>query len=74
MKARPGNQLVIRGHRIGQPDRVGEVLAALGPEGSEPFRVRWDDNGHTTLFFPGTDCVVQQLQRDRKPLKQEVLQ
>jgi hypothetical protein len=36
--------------------------------------VRWDENGHTTLFFPGTDCVVQQLQRDRKPHKQEVLQ
>jgi hypothetical protein len=23
--------------------------------------VRWDDSGHTTLFFPGTDCVVKHL-------------
>ena len=74
MKARSGDQLVVRGHRIGQPDRLGEVLAALGPDGSEPFRGRWDEDGHTTLFYPGNDCVVQQLRHDRTPLKQEVLQ
>ncbi|MBI4885014.1 MAG: DUF1918 domain-containing protein [Actinobacteria bacterium] len=74
MKARPGNQLVVRGHRIGQPDRIGEVLETLGPNGTEPFRVRWDDDGHTTLFFPGTDCAVEQVRGDRKSPKQEVLQ
>ena len=23
------------------------------------FVVRWDDSGHVTLFFPGTDAVVE---------------
>jgi hypothetical protein len=74
MKARPGDQLVVRGHRIGQPDRTGEVIEARGPEGTEPFSVRWDDDGHTTLFFPGTDCAVEAPVRPERKRKQEVLQ
>ena len=62
MHARPGDQLVIKGHRTGQPDRRGEVLEARGADGTPPYLVRWDDTGHTTLLYPGTDCEVQQLQ------------
>ena len=61
MHADIGDQLVVRGHHIGDPDRNGEVLEAHGPDNTQPFLVRWDDNGHTTLFFPGSDCFVQHL-------------
>lgn len=64
MKAQPGDQLIVRGHRIGQPDRKGEVVEACGPGGTEPFRVQWDDGVYSTLFFPGTDCVVEHLAAD----------
>jgi len=63
MRAACGDQLIVRGHITGQPDRKGEVIEARGPDGGPPFVVRWDDTGHTTLFFPGSDCVVQPLQQ-----------
>ncbi len=67
MQAHIGDELIIRGHRIGQPDRRGQVLESRGPDDSQPFLVRWDDSGHTTLFFPGTDCFVQHLEHEGAP-------
>ncbi len=63
MQAHVGDELIIRGHRVGEHDRTGEVLEVHGPDGTAPFVVRWDDNGHTTLFFPGSDCFVRHLAR-----------
>ncbi|MGZ4672753.1 MAG: DUF1918 domain-containing protein [Ilumatobacteraceae bacterium] len=59
MRAHAGDQVVVKGHRIGEPDRKGEVLEARGTDSSGPFLVRWDDSGHTTLLFPGTDAVIE---------------
>ena len=67
MQAHIGDELIIRGHRIGQPDRKGQVLESRGPDDSQPFLVQWDDNGPTTLFFPGTDCFVQHLEHEGAP-------
>lgn len=61
MKAHVGDQLVVRGHHIGNPDRTGEVMEVHGADSAPPFVVRWDDTGHTTLFFPGSDCFVRHL-------------
>lgn len=61
MQAHVGDELVVRSHHVGEPDRRGEVIEAHGPDSTQPFVVRWDDNGHTTLFFPGSDCFVQHL-------------
>jgi hypothetical protein len=61
MHAHPGDQLVIRNHHVGEPERKGEVLETRGPDGTQPFLVRWDESGHVTLFYPGTDCHVETL-------------
>lgn len=61
MQARVGDRIVIRGHRVGQPLRDGEVLEVRGPDGGPPYIVRWEDNGHETLFFPGSDADVEHL-------------
>lgn len=58
MKASVGDRIVIRGHRVGEPDRDCEVLA-IGEQGGPPYRVRWDEDGHESLFFPGSDAVVE---------------
>lgn len=60
MHARPGDEVVIRGHRIGEAVRRGEILETRGEGGTSPFVVRWDDTGHTTVLYPGTDCEVHQ--------------
>ncbi len=59
MRAVPGSLITIKSHHVGEPGRTGEVLAARGPDQSEPFVVRWADGGHTSLLFPGEDCVVE---------------
>ena len=57
----PGDRLVIRGHHLGELERDAEILEARGPGGSAPFLVRWEDTGHVTLMYPGSDARVQHL-------------
>ena len=64
MQARVGDRIVIRGHRVGEPIRDGEILEVRGPDGGPPFIVRWEDTGHETLFFPGSDALIEQLAHD----------
>lgn len=59
MQAAVGDRIVIKSHRIGQPDRDCEVVAVRGPNGGPPYLVRWGDTGHETLFFPGSDAALQ---------------
>jgi hypothetical protein len=59
MFANVGDRIVIRGHHVGEPNRDCEVLEVRGKDGGAPNIVRWGDNGHESLFFPGSDATVQ---------------
>lgn len=59
LKARPGDWLVIRPERLGEPEREAEILEVLGPDDGPPFHVRWSDSGDETLHFPGSDAKVE---------------
>jgi Domain of unknown function (DUF1918) len=59
MEAKPGDRIIIKGHRIGEPDRDCEVIEVRGANSDPPYVVRWEDNGHETLFFPGPDASVE---------------
>jgi hypothetical protein len=61
LTAHPGDRLVIHPHRLGEPERDAEILEALGPDGTPPFRVQWSDTGDVTLHFPGVDARVDHL-------------
>lgn len=58
LRAEPGDRLVVRGHRQGEPERDAEVLEALGEDGAPPYLVRWED-GHESEVFPGPDIFIQ---------------
>jgi hypothetical protein len=58
MQVNVGDRIVIKGHRIGEPDRDCEVIEVHGENGAPPYVVRWGDSGHETLFFPGSDAAV----------------
>ena len=60
-KAEPGDRLVIHGHYQGQPERDAEIVEVRGPDGDPPFLVRWEDSGHETLIYPGSDVFVEHL-------------
>lgn len=59
MQAKVGDRLVIKGHRVGEHDRDAEILEVRGADGGPPFVVRWEADGHETLFFPGSDAVIE---------------
>jgi hypothetical protein len=59
MRASVGDRIIIEGHRLGEPHHDGEVLEVHGEDGAPPYLVRWDDTGHSTLFFPGPDATVE---------------
>jgi hypothetical protein len=33
----------------------------LGDDGAPPFVVRWQDDGHVSRLYPGSDAYVEQL-------------
>jgi len=63
MNVTAGDRIIIRGRHTGQPVRACRVVEVRGSEGGPPYLVRWDDSGHETLFFPGTDATVEHTDR-----------
>lgn len=59
MRAQVGDHLVIHGHRVGEPDRDGEILEVRGDDGGPPYRVQWSADGHESIVYPGSDAYVQ---------------
>jgi hypothetical protein len=59
MQAHPGDRIIIKGHKLGEPNRDGRVIEAHGTDGGSPYLVEWDDSGRQTLFFPGADATVE---------------
>jgi hypothetical protein len=66
MQASVGDRIVIKGHRVGEPDVDAEVLEVRGADGRAPYVVRWGESGHEALFFPGLDATVQHFEHVRK--------
>ena len=58
MHAHKGDHIVVRSQTVDGVVRDGEVLAVEHPDGSPPYFVRWSDNGHESLFFPGPDAYI----------------
>jgi uncharacterized protein DUF1918 len=61
MQAVVGDRVIVKGRRLGDPERDGEVIALDGPGGQPPWHVRWEADGHVSLFFPGSDATIQHL-------------
>jgi hypothetical protein len=59
MNGHIGDRLVLRGTRVGDPGRVGVITQLRHDDGTPPYIVRWLDNGHEALVYPGTDACVE---------------
>ena len=59
MNASVGDLLIVHGTHVGDAEREGEILEVRGQDGGPPFVVRWSDNGHEGMIYPGADAVVQ---------------
>lgn len=68
MRANVGDRIVITGHRVGEPERDGQILEVHGEDGGPPYLVRWSADGHEGLYYPGSDAsVVAAEGGDRQP-------
>jgi hypothetical protein len=64
MKASVGDEIVVDSAHTGESRREGQILEIREQGGVQHFRVRWDD-GHETIFYPGSDAHVVHLRRPR---------
>jgi Domain of unknown function (DUF1918) len=60
MNAQVGDELVVRGRHVGDPDRTGVIIEVRGEAGGPPYLVRWSD-GHESSFFPGAGIVAEHI-------------
>lgn len=67
-KTKRGDVVVVSGHHVGEPERTGEILEVLGDPSHERYRVRWDD-GHESIFYPGSDAHIRHKTRTPKEKK-----
>jgi hypothetical protein len=58
VQAEVGKYLVIRSSHLDVPVRVGRIVEISHPDGEPPYVVRWSDDDHTSVVFPGPDAVV----------------
>ena len=61
LRAANGDRLIVRGHRVGEKRRDGDIIEVLGDDGAPPYVVRWLDDGRVTRVFPGSDSYVERL-------------
>lgn len=64
MQASVGDHITVHGLRVGDAERHGEVIEVNGPDGSPPYLVRWENDGHTALFIPGAGAEIVPAARD----------
>ena len=67
MHGHVGDRIVIRSSRLGRPARDGEIVGLQHDDGRPPYQVRWSDNGHESLFFPGPDARIEPFEADHAP-------
>jgi len=58
MRANAGDELLVKGHHVGDQDRKAVIIEVHGEKGAPPYLVRWSD-GHESVFFPSSDTVVE---------------
>ena len=58
MKAKVGDWLVMKGGAAGHGDQRGLITEVNSAEGAPPYVVRWLDDDHEAMVFPGPDAVV----------------
>jgi hypothetical protein len=59
VKATVGDWLVIEGRTLDAGRRQGQVVGLVHDDGSPPYRVRWVEDDHESLVFPGPEARIR---------------
>jgi hypothetical protein len=68
MKAEVGDWLVIEGTVLGEKRRAGLIIEVRHADGTPPYVVRWLEDDHESLVFPGPTARVESRERIDKHL------
>ena len=60
MKATKGNWLVVEAVHNGGHRRRGLIVDVQGEGGAPPFLVRWSEDGHESMVYPGPDAHIEE--------------
>lgn len=58
MKAHVGDHVTIKGHRVGEAERTGEILEVHDEGGEVRYLIRWADD-HEAWLYPGPDAFFE---------------
>ena len=58
LQASVGDRLHVHSNTVGATDKIAMILEVRGEDGAPPYLVRFPD-GHETLVYPGSDCVIE---------------
>jgi Domain of unknown function (DUF1918) len=59
MEAHVGDRLILEGTHVGDHRRVGVVVEVRKGDGTPPYLVRWLDDQHESLVYPGVDARLE---------------
>jgi hypothetical protein len=59
MIAQVGDRIIVKGTHVGDRIRVGVIMALRHADGTPPYEVRWLDDGHVGLIFPGPEAHLE---------------
>jgi hypothetical protein len=54
-----GDRIIVKAHHVGESPRTGVVLEVLGKPDHVHYRVRWEDDGHESIFTPSSDATFE---------------
>ena len=57
--AHVGDVLVVHCRSIDRPPRRATIIEVRGSEGMPPYVVRWHEDDHESLCFPGADATLE---------------
>lgn len=69
----PGDVVEVSTRRVGEPGRIGEIVAVFVEAGARHYRVRWED-GHESVFYPGETTTVRKAGGRSAPPRSKVPQ
>lgn len=60
MDARVGDWLVIEGTTLDDRRRQGQIVGLAHTDGTPPYQVRWMEDDHESLVYPGPGARIEQ--------------
>lgn len=65
MEVDVGDQITVYGHRVGDHERHGKILEVRHADGDPSYRIRWEDDGHESILYPGSDVVIKHFEHPK---------